>query len=207
MTQFLDQIPEAFYTVFIGISAFIENVFPPYPGDTFIVVGGALVASGKINIYGLYLSILIGNLSGALLMFTLGSHVIEFLRRVFGKTKIGDFLSPENLKSSEIWFRKYGFWAVVFSRFSAGVRFFVAIVAGLSKMNIISFTIAFTIATLLWNSLLIYAGYVLGDNWNKVIEFINVYNIIVMGILIPILLAFIAYKMFRKKKDKKEMEN
>ena len=205
--QYIDKIPEAFYSLFIGISAFIENVFPPFPGDTVIVIGGTLVAAGKMDFVTMYLAVLTGNLLGALVMFYLGSHVIQFLRRLTGKSKLGEFLSPEYLKKSEEWFQKYGFWAVVFSRFSAGIRFFVAIVAGMSKMNVAAFVIAFTIATLLWNSLLIYGGYALGANWQTLIDILRVYNIFVMGGIAILVIAYFTVKKLRQHRKIKEKES
>lgn len=203
MIEYIEKIPDAFYPVFIGISAFVENVFPPYPGDTVIVIGGALASSAKLDLVSLYLAVLLGNLTSALLMFYVGGHVIAFLRRLLGKSKMADFLDPENLKKSEVWFKKYGFWAVVFSRFSAGIRFFVAIVAGMSKMNVAAFTIAFTLATLIWNTLLIYGGYALGANWNKVVEIVRLYNIVVMSLIAVLVAAYIAYRYYRNRNAEK----
>ena len=59
------------YSVLL-VSAIVENLFPPYPGDTVIIIGGYLVGVGKLNLSGALLSSTAGSLVGASLLFLLG---------------------------------------------------------------------------------------------------------------------------------------
>jgi len=57
---FLEIDPLLAYVV-LFVSAFIENTFPPIPGDTVTVIGAYLITGGQINFLGVYLSTKAGN--------------------------------------------------------------------------------------------------------------------------------------------------
>jgi len=42
--------------VALFLSAYIENIFPPIPGDTVTVIGAYFVGTGKLNFWGVYFS-------------------------------------------------------------------------------------------------------------------------------------------------------
>ncbi len=198
--SWLDQISPSFYWLFIFFSAFIENVFPPYPGDTVTVVGGYLVGVDKLSIVVLTSSVFGGSLAGALAMYYFGQKIIFFLGYTLKIKAIAKKLEKEKIEKIQNWFKKYGFFTIVFSRFSAGIRFFVAIVAGMVKMNIFKFLLAFSFATIFWNALLIWGGYALGDNWSQVSKYLKIYNgVLIMLIGIGILIFFISRSKFIKK--------
>lgn len=200
-TDFITQIPHEWYALFLFISVFIENIFPPYPGDTVVVFAGYVAGTGHLKLPWLIIAIISGNLMSATVMYYFGFEIMEFvLKRVKSKT-IRDIFSRESLQQTEGWFKRYGFWAVVFSRFSAGFRFFVAIVAGMVRMNITVFLFAFLLATIIWNSLLVYGGYTLGKNWQQVMEYLKVYSWAV-GIIIVLVAGFIFYRFKKKEKSR-----
>ena len=179
----------------------MENIFPPYPGDSVIVLGGYLLGAGKMSFLSLTTSVYAGNLAGAGVMYYFGEHVLDFFRKRFRNKWTQEILDPESLKKTENWFKKWGVIAVIFSRFSAGIRFFVAIVAGMFRMNILVFLLCFSLATFLWNSLLIYGGYVLGENWRKVIDYMQLYNTVIIGLIV---IAVAIWFFYRRRKKKQE---
>lgn len=199
VTELLNYFPEKAYGLFIFLSAFIENVFPPYPGDTVMVFGGYLHGTDRISLPVLILAIYFGNILSATFMYFMGEKVLLFFQKYIKIKSIRELLAPENLEHTHEWFEKYGFVAVIFSRFSAGIRFFVAIVAGMVKMNYILFLLAFSVATTIWNTLLVSGGYFLGENWEQVTEYLRVYNIIV-GIIIAAVIV-IAYIVIKRRKN------
>lgn len=196
---FLNEVPRSVYWIFVFLSSFIENVFPPYPGDTVTVFGGYLAGTGRLTLFELIFSVFTGSLAGAIFMYYAGHKVLAFFaKRVHNKT-FQNFVSEEHMRKTHDWFESYGVWAVLFSRFSAGIRFFVAIVAGMVEMNFVLFTFTFACGTIIWNALLIYGGYSLGDNWEIILGYLKIYNIAVMGIIVALVLFF-AIRIFIKKR-------
>ena len=58
----------------LTISAVLENIIPPIPGDTVVVFSAYMVGRGALNLWMVYLSTCIGGIAGFLLMYYLGYH-------------------------------------------------------------------------------------------------------------------------------------
>ncbi|MCG6152780.1 DedA family protein [Leptospira bandrabouensis] len=192
------ELPPLVLWVFFCFSNFLENVFPPWPGDTVTVFSGFLSSSqdSPLSFFSVVLATYFGNLLGALVMYFFGERILQFLKR----SKF-PFLSAlyqeENLRKTLIWFRKHEIVVVLLSRFSAGIRFFVSIVAGMSKMNIIKFVLLYSFAISLWCGLLLLGGSLLGSNWNQIIVMLSYYNRVIGFVILCFILYFL-YKLRRK---------
>ncbi|MFR4764954.1 MAG: DedA family protein [Paraclostridium sordellii] len=71
--------------------------------------------------------------------------------------------TKKSIKSSYRWISKYDKVSTMLSRLVPVARTFISIVAGVIKMNLIAFIVYSTIGIGIWNTILIYAGYLLGD--------------------------------------------
>jgi membrane protein DedA with SNARE-associated domain len=189
--------------VFFFFSNLMENVFPPWPGDTITAFGGFLVAKsigmegGGLSFLSLGTSTLFGNLAGALIMYRFGHVFLNWIRlRDFPfKSELYD---EEKIHQTFDWFKRNSVLVILLSRFSAGIRFFVSIVAGMVRMNLVLFLTLFTIAIFLWCGILIYAGYSLGNHWDLVTEYLEIYNRFIVGVLMAGLLIFFVWKKRKK---------
>ncbi|PJZ68559.1 hypothetical protein CH373_17245 [Leptospira perolatii] len=203
-------LPPLLLWFFFAFSNFAENVFPPWPGDTVTVFGGFLVAreNSGFGILALVTSTFFGNLAGAWVMYSFGNRFLHWLKHKDFPFK-SELYDEEAIHKTLNWFSRNSVLVVIFSRFSAGIRFFVSIVAGMVHMRPIAFFSYFSLAVLLWCGLLIYAGFYLGSNWEKVLEFLNLYNKIITFLLIAAGLIFVAYrwKTYRVSEKNKQKEN
>ena len=150
------------------------------------------------------IALIIGNLIGAFIMYFLGTSLLTLVRRVqkrgpkFFVNTLGEITSAESMDKTQSWFNKWGVIFVLFSRFSAGIRFFVSIIAGITRMNLILFTSFFTLGVILWNTLLLAGGYALGKQWHRILEWLRIYNFVVIIIIIIGIILFVLYKNRRK---------
>ncbi|TGL69030.1 DedA family protein [Leptospira jelokensis] len=196
------ELPPLVLWAFFCFSNFLENIFPPWPGDTVTVFSGFISSSehSPISFIAVIFATYVGNLLGALTMYYFGERFLLFLK----ETKI-PFLSKlyheENLRKTLVWFRKFEIVVVLVSRFSAGIRFFVSIVAGMSKMNIIKFVILYSIAISLWCGILLFAGSFVGSNWNQIIVILSYYNRTI-GVILFIIFVTIMVQILRKRNTK-----
>ena len=190
-----------YYSIFIFASAFMENIFPPYPGDSVIVFSGYLFASERIGLVPLITAVMAGNLISAIIMYYFGVELISFVRKKIQMKFIQEILDLKHLTRTHDWFNKYGIMAVIFSRFSAGIRFFISIVAGMVKMNLILFISAFSIATAIWNMLLVYGGYTLGQNWEQLLGYIRLYSGLIAVIFILVGLLYLLKSKYKSKSE------
>ncbi|TGM54142.1 DedA family protein [Leptospira biflexa] len=195
-------LPPLVLWIFFCFSNFLENIFPPWPGDTITVFSGFISStqSAPISFFSVVLATFFGNLLGALVMYYFGERFLLFLKR----TKIpflSDLYHEENLRKTLVWFRKYEIVVVLVSRFSAGIRFFVSIVAGMSKMNIIKFVVLYSLAISIWCGMLLFGGSFLGTNWNQIIVILSYYNQTI-GVILFLLILYFFYQMLKKRNTK-----
>lgn len=191
---------------FLVFSTMTENLFPPWPGDTLVVFAGVLVARNVITLPGALLSTLLGNMIGAWIMYVAGERLLAFARAIHGRMRPGymrrlleDLVSEDGLSRAQAWFHRWGLLFVLVSRFSAGIRFFVSIVAGLSRMNILTFSVAFAVGVFLWNLLLLSGGLLLAENWRVVLDWLQLYNAAVLGVLGLLVIVYVARLIRRRR--------
>ena len=207
LTNYLNELSATGVYIFLGFSAIMENIFPPYPGDTVTVFCGFLAAHKVITLPWAFVSVLAGNMIGAWVMYYAGEKFLMIARKFhshinrpkFIKNTLAGLVSDEAMQKTNKWFQKSGVWVVLISRFSAGIRFFVSIVAGISKMNLVLFSFVFAIGVFIWNSILLIGGYALGDNWELILVALKVYNQVIISIIV---LAFVLYIIYRIRKKK-----
>ena len=81
-----------------------------------------------------------------------------------------------------------------------GTRAIISFFAGISNLDPKrTITLCF-ISALLWNAILLYLGFVFGDNVAKVDEYLTTYSNIVIVVTVIVVLFFIVRLFFRKKK-------
>ena len=85
-------------------------------------------------------------------------------------------VDDDSLDRADGWFRRYGDWVVLFARVVPFARSVVSIPAGTMKMPVVRFAALTALGSLVWNSLLIGAGVILGANWQRVEAWIGSYS-------------------------------
>ena len=82
------------------------------------------------------------------------------------------------------------------------MRSLISIPAGLGKMNLFTFGLWTTLGSGIWNAILIYLGYVLGDNWEKATEYADTYSNVIYVVLLLIILGFLVFFIRRAVREK-----
>jgi membrane protein DedA with SNARE-associated domain len=177
--------------------AFVENVFPPSPSDVLLVVGGTLIGTGAISFILALSFATLGSITGFMLMFYIGSTVDKKVIHS-GRFK---YIPVDAIGKVETWFRKYGYFIIVANRFMPGTRAVISFFAGMSNLDPKrTFTLCF-VSALLWNTIMLYLGFVFGDNVAKVDEYLTTYSNIVIAVTAIVILFFILRLFFRKRKS------
>jgi len=180
---------------FLFFSNVLENIFPPYPGDTVILVGGYLASAEKLSFLGVFLISLLGCLTGAMILYFLGQ------RKGRGFFKNGKILNQSNLAKIEVWFKKYGEEVILASRFLTGIRSGVALSAGLGNVKVKKMIVYISISIALWNGLLIFLAAKLQQNWQALYKTFVVYNRAVLALVIVFFVAALFLWIRKKSKN------
>ncbi|MDA0986323.1 MAG: DedA family protein [Bacteroidetes bacterium] len=189
---------DAIYIYIILFSfAFIENIVPPLPSDTFIVLGGTLINSNGLLFFSSLVCTSLGSVLGFMLMFYFGFTIAEKIN----ENKFFKFLTPESISKVNKLFEKWGYGVIVLNRFLPGTRAVVSFCAGLAKMKFKIVTAICFVSSLAWNSLLLYVGSNIGNNIETINSFFKTYYQmawIILGSLVLIILIRFIYQKFVK---------
>jgi len=196
--DFLNTLPDTLIYFLLGLSAFVENVFPPIPGDTITAFGAFLVGTERLDFFGVYLSTVLGSLIGFMFLFWIGGLLGRrfFLERDFW------FLKAQDIIKAEEWFRKYGYLLVLLNRFFPGIRSVISLAGGISGLKTHRVLLLALISCSAWNLMWIFVGYMLGSNWetvrDKMAELMAGYNLTVLILFGLVVLFFVIRKVVRK---------
>lgn len=182
----------------------IENVFPPIPSEVILLFGGFMTTYSKLSIVGMIVASTLGSLFGAIILYYIG--------KIFNKDRLKKIISGRlgkvlRLKVSDIdsadnWFDNKGNKTVFFCRFIPLVRSLISIPAGMSEMPMFKFLLYTLFGSLIWNTVLIIVGSVVGENWTKIVGILDTYSHIVVIILFIIFVVGV-YFFYRNRSNKK----
>lgn len=164
-----------------------------------IVAGGYLVGIGNIDFTTALIVATVGSTSGFMSMYKIGDW---FGLRIIETGKI-KFLPLESVHKVESWFRKYGYWLIIANRFLSGTRAVVGFFAGMAEVKFIPTTILCFISALIWNAILIYAGTLVGANWESIGVYLTTYSQIVTA-LVVIAVGIGVFFWYRRKEKKND---
>ena len=64
----------------LAASAFVEYVFPPFPGDTITLFGAVLITAYSWNFAAVYGAVMVGSVAGSMLAFAAGGTLQRRLK-------------------------------------------------------------------------------------------------------------------------------
>ena len=195
MGEFILNIMESWGYIGITFLIALENVFPPIPSEVILTFGGFMTTNTSLSPLGVILSASIGSLIGAIILYYVG-YIL--------KDKLSDKLKikKEDIAKSNAWFAKKGNKAVLLGRCIPIIRSLISIPAGINKMNLALFFFYTTIGTVIWNTILVYAGVMLGDNWSYFSDIISRYSKVVLVVIV----LYIIFKIWIKKVRQKKLD-
>jgi membrane protein DedA with SNARE-associated domain len=179
--------------------AFVENVFPPFPSDVIVVFAGSLIGVGQTGFIETLLLATLGSTLGFVVMYKIGDW---FGDTILEKGKI-KFIPVDAVMKVEAWFKRYGYWLIVANRFLAGTRAAVSFFAGMSELDLAKTTGLSLVSALVWNAILVSAGWYLGQHWEKIGFYLNTYSEIVTGILIVVAFVLVIRYFYNKNNGRK----
>lgn len=149
----------------VGALMTVESSFIPFPSEV-IIPPAVYVAANPESKGGMkiWVIVLIGTL-GAML----GAYINYFLSRWLGRpiiyafvdSKVGHLcgLSGEKMERAEKYFNDHGNISTLVGRLIPVIRQLISIPAGLSKMNVASFSLFTFVGAAIWNVILAVLGY------------------------------------------------
>jgi len=202
ITDFMEQF--GYFGIFLMLA--FENIFPPIPSEVILPFGGFMTTTTSLTIPGVIIAATAGSLLGAVILYYIGrlldvSRLEKLVERWGGLIRV----TKKDIHKADAWFDKYGYWTVLFCRMVPLVRSLISIPAGMSGMKFGVFMIFTTIGTLGWNLLLVLIGAALGESWEDIAMYMDVYSNVVY-VLIAGGLVILGFLYFRKRSRRMNTE-
>ncbi|MDN3505485.1 MAG: DedA family protein [Rhabdochlamydiaceae bacterium] len=164
-----------------------------------ILVFCAFLAASVIpeSTYTLYFSILVGCSVSGWLAYWLGRIGG---RKILATKFISKFISEEKIAKVENYYKRNGIMTLIIGRFIPfGVRNCIFLTTGISKMNFWKFAIVDFLACAAWSSLMFFAFYNLGKNFDTLKQNLLLLNICLFLAFSVTLITIFWYKYKKKK--------
>ncbi|KIL51572.1 hypothetical protein KP77_10840 [Jeotgalibacillus alimentarius] len=187
---------------YIGVLLLIalENIFPPIPSEIILTFGGFMTVESTMTIPGVVLAATAGSVIGAVLLYWVGLQLdVERLEKIVNRWGHVLRITKKDIHRADAWFDRYGPWTVFFCRFVPLIRSLISIPAGMSNMKFPLFLVLTAIGTLIWNIVLVSLGASLGNSWDVVVEYMEVYSRIIYAILL-VIVVFVVFKFAKRLK-------
>ncbi|MFR9728493.1 DedA family protein [Saccharopolyspora sp. MS10] len=183
-----------------GLIIALENVFPPIPSELILPLAGFTASRGDMNIVSAVLWTTIGSTVGALVLYWLGASLgRDRMRRIAGKLPL---VKVSDVDRTEAWFARHGVKAVFLGRMIPLFRSFISLPAGVEKMPLPAFVLFTTLGSLIWNTLFVVAGYLLGENWYLVEQYAGVLSKVVVGAVVVALACFVVSRLRSARRER-----
>ena len=182
-----------YYGAALGILA--TGLGFPVPEEVPVLVSGAMANHPGIYIYIMLPICILSVVVGDLLLYTIG--------RVWGSRLvqvplIRRLLTPERFAAISANFQKYGVKILLFARVTPGIRTWIFLTAGITKLPLAKFVIADAIYAIPGVTILFFLGYYFTDS---IIDMAK-NDVYVRPIIVLVVLAgaglYIAYRVWRK---------
>ncbi|HEY9770277.1 MAG TPA: DedA family protein [Coleofasciculaceae cyanobacterium] len=185
---------------YIGIALLmaLENIFPPIPSELIMPLAGFTVTQGKLEFIFVVMAGTIGSVLGATPWYFLGKYWgLKRTKKIADKHGKWLTVSGEDVEKAKRWFDRRGYAATAIGRLVPGIRTYISIPAGISKMPLLSFLIYSTAGSIVWVILLTYSGYILGENYERISIYLKPFSWIVLTL---VLITSIYWIIKRRKK-------
>ena len=162
-----------------------------FPSEIIMPLAGVAVSHGKMTLWGIIAAAIIGDVSGALIIYSIAYIGGRPLMEKYGRYILIDH---DKLEQADAWFEKYGPEAVLISKLLPIMGRVISVPAGIAKMSLKKFIIYTFIGTVPFAVTLGYLGVQLGIKWPVIKEYLDTWDIVIVTVVFIGILAYLIYK-------------
>jgi len=206
LVEWIETLP--LFSIYLAffLVAYLENVIPPVPGDILVVFAGYLAVDGTINFFTVLALTTVASVMGFMSMYYIGYRWGDGIKGQRGKFWLFRYVNFKYMTRAQAWMNRWGHGVIVANRFLAGTRSIISLIAGISQTKVSLTVLNSFISSLMWNAILLAAGWFINENWEDIGRYLSIYSwVIIVGILL-----FVGYKFVRfwnRRKIRKGVSN
>ena len=171
----------------------LENLFPPIPSEVILPLAGFTASQGDLGLLSVILWTIVGSVVGALALYGLGAALgLRRLRAIADRLPLVD---AGDVDATDRWFQRHGTKAVFFGRMLPIFRSLISIPAGVAKMPVWRFTLLTAAGSLIWNTIFVLAGYLLGEQWHVIEQYADILQYVVIAAVLVAVVWFVVVRV------------
>ncbi len=176
-----------------GLAIALENLFPPLPSEVILPLTGFAAGQGVITLFSALFWTTLGSVVGAAALYGIGvAFGRERMHALWARLPL---VKASDLERTEAWFARHGTKAVLLGRMVPIFRSLISVPAGVERMPLPTFLALTTLGSLVWNSVLVLAGYWLGDQWDTVGTYVGVLSKVVLVLALAAVAAYVIVRV------------
>jgi membrane protein DedA with SNARE-associated domain len=182
-----------------GLAVALENLFPPLPSEVILPLAGFTASRGDMSLFGAIAWTTAGSVAGALTLYLVGAMLgrdrVRAIAARLPLVRVGD------VDRTEAWFARHGTKAVFFGRMVPVFRSLISIPAGVTRMPVPTFALLTVLGSLVWNTIFVMAGYLLGESWWRVEAYAGLLQKSVIVAVVAAVVVFVVSRLRRRSYD------
>ena len=182
----------------VALLLLLENIgVPVVPGEFAMISGAIFAGTGRagLNIVVVAVVAFVASVVGAEIGYFIGRFAGRELILHYGKYIM---IKPHHLDRAEAIVDRYGGIVVVIARFIVGLREANGVIAGITQMRRLVFTVFNVIGAAIWVATWVTIGDLAGDHIDTIYADINRYSLYVFGVLVALVAGYIASRVIRR---------
>ena len=181
--ELMEQWVEDYGYAAIFVLMLLESALIPFPSEVTMLAGGFYAAEGSLDLFWVGAAGVMGNMVGSWIAYAIGRKTGRAILDRYGRYVL---IRSHDIDKAEVWWDKYGEAATFFSRLLPVIRTFISLPAGIAKMPLGKFSIYTFLGVVPWTYGLAYLGVVLGENWERVLDYFDLPTLLIAGALVII---------------------
>ena len=184
----------------IALLLLLENIgVPVVPGELAMIAGAIFAGTGRagLNVVVVAIVALVASVLGAEIGYLIGRFAGRELVLRYGKYVM---IKHHHLDRAEAIVDRYGGIVVVVARYIVGLREANGIIAGITEMRWLTFTIFNVIGGCAWVATWVTIGAVAGDHIDTIYADINRYSLYAFAVLAVLLAVYLAWRVTRRRR-------
>lgn len=168
---------------YAGIAAAmaLESACVPLPSEVIMPFSGYLASQGRFSLWAVSLAGAVGCTIGSAIAYAAGAWGGRPFIEQYGRYLL---ISPKDLERADAWFARYGLAATLISRLLPVIRTFISLPAGVARVRPGLFLLYAFVGSLPWSWMLAYAGFLLGEHWDRVGGILHSLDVVIGAVLV-----------------------
>src|SRR5215471_1271397 len=171
----------------------------PVPDEVLLTFSGYLVFRRILVFVPTFFSAFLGSSCGITISYMLGRVLDTYVLIKYGRYF---HLTQERLTQVHTWFERRGRWTLLIGYFIPGVRHLTGYVAGVSELSYGNFALFAYTGAFCWAATFITLGYVLGEQWSRVLRSFHETKLLMIGLAIVVVGGYFVFEYFRRRRLK-----